>query len=67
MSKILIAAGVFLVLVGLFWPFLMSGPWGRLPGDIVIRRGHFTFYFPIATSLVVSILLSLLLWLIRRR
>ena len=41
MSKILIAAGVFLVLVGLFWPFLMSGPWGRLPGDILIKKKNF--------------------------
>ncbi len=67
MSKILIFAGVLLVLMGLFWPFLMKGPWGRLPGDITIKREHITLYFPIATSLVVSILISLFLWLIRKR
>jgi len=66
MSKVLIAAGMLLIFIGLFWSFLVRGPWGRLPGDIVIRREHFTFYFPIATSLIVSVFLSLLLWLLRR-
>ena len=41
-------------------------PFGRLPGDIVVRRGNFSFYFPIATSIVISILLSLLFFLLRR-
>jgi len=67
MSRLLIIAGVLLVLTGLFWSFLVRGPWGRLPGDIVVRREHFIFYFPIATSLIVSLFLSLLLWLLRRR
>ncbi len=67
MSRILIAAGAVLVLMGLLWPFLIKGPWGHLPGDILIRREHFTFYFPITTSFVVSILLFLFLWLLKRR
>ncbi len=50
--------------------FLLSGklPWiGKLPGDIVIHRKNFTFYFPLATSLIASLILSLILWLIGRK
>ena len=54
-------AGVLLVLVG-------RVPWlGRLPGDIHIQRGNWTFYFPLATSIVVSVVLTLIFWLIGRR
>ncbi len=67
MSRTLIITGALLILTGLLWPFLSKGPWGRLPGDILIRKDNLTFYFPIATSVVVSILLSVLLWLFRRR
>ncbi|MEJ2254921.1 MAG: DUF2905 domain-containing protein [Nitrospirota bacterium] len=67
-GKALLVAGVlFLVLGGLF---ILAGkvPWlGRLPGDILIKRKHFTFYFPLATSIVLSILLTLILWLLSRR
>lgn len=62
----LIALGVVLVLVGLLWPWLGRLGLGRLPGDIVIERGGFQFYFPIVTCLLVSVLLSLILWLINR-
>ena len=68
LGRMLIVLGaVFLVLGGLLvlggkLPFL-----GRLPGDIVIRRGNWSFYFPLATSIVVSVLLTLLLWLFGRR
>jgi hypothetical protein len=64
MSRILIVAGVILVLAGL--AIRMGLPIGRLPGDIVVRRGHGTFYFPIVTCLVVSVVLSLLGVLLRR-
>jgi len=66
-GKALIAAGLLIALVGLV--FLLSdkvGWIGRLPGDITIRRGNFTFHFPLATCLVISILLSLLLWFFRK-
>ncbi|MEJ2182668.1 MAG: DUF2905 domain-containing protein [Nitrospirota bacterium] len=67
-GKALLVAGVlFLVLGGLF---ILAGkvPWlGRLPGDILIKRKHFTFYFPLATGIVLSILLTLILWLLSRR
>ena len=64
MSRFLIVAGVVLVLAGLL---LRAGvPIGRLPGDIVIRRGGSTFYFPIVTCVVVSLVLSLIGLLVRR-
>jgi hypothetical protein len=65
-SRFLITIGLVLVALGLLWPLLSKLGLGRLPGDIVISRGNFRFYFPIATSLLVSIVLSLILWLFRR-
>jgi hypothetical protein len=65
-SRILIIAGVILLLVGLAWPLLTRLGLGRLPGDIMVERGNFRFYFPLATSLVVSVFLTLLFWLFRR-
>jgi len=59
-----VVVGLVIAGVGLL---IMSGaPIGRLPGDISIRRGNFTFYFPLATSIIASILLTLLLTLLRR-
>jgi predicted MFS family arabinose efflux permease len=64
MAKLLIAVGLLLVGLGLA---LMAGlPLGRLPGDITVQRGSFTFYFPLATCLVVSLVLTLLFSLLRR-
>lgn len=63
-TLLLILGGV-LILIALLWPFL-SRYFGRLPGDIVIRRPGFTFTLPIVTCLLLSLLLSLLLWLFRR-
>ena len=65
-SRILIIAGVILLLAGLAWPVLARLGLGRLPGDIMVERGNFRFYFPLATSLVISIFLTLLFWLFRR-
>ena len=65
-SRILIVAGVILLLAGLAWPLLARLGLGRLPGDIMVERGNFRFYFPLATSLVVSVALTLLFWLFRR-
>lgn len=66
MQKILITTGVALLVAGLTWPWLKHVPLGRLPGDIVIQREGFSFYFPLATMILVSVALSLILWLIRR-
>jgi hypothetical protein len=66
LRTLLIAGGIVLVLAGLAWPFL-SRYLGRLPGDVVVRRGNFTFAFPIVTCLALSVILTLLLWLFGRR
>lgn len=66
MAKWLIVAGLVLVLAGVLWPVLSRLGLGRLPGDILIERGNFRFYFPLATSIVISIVLSLILWLVNR-
>ena len=62
MQRLLILLGLLLLLVGLAWPWLSKLPFGRLPGDITIERENFSFYFPLTTGLLVSVLLSLLLW-----
>ena len=62
MQRLLILLGLLLLLVGLAWPWLSKLPFGRLPGDITIERENFSFYFPLTTGLLVSALLSLLLW-----
>ncbi len=66
MAKWLITIGVLCVVLGLFWPLLAKLGLGRLPGDIAVKKEGFSFYFPVATSIVVSIVLSLLLWIFRR-
>ena len=64
--RILIVAGLIILALGLLWPVLTRLGLGRLPGDISVERGNVRFYFPIITSLVVSVALTLLFWLFRR-
>ena len=67
MGKLVIITGLIVVVVGLIIYFSDQIPWiGRLPGDIRIRRENFTFYFPLATSILLSVIISLILYLIRR-
>lgn len=66
MSRFLILLGFAIVLLGIAWPWLSKLGLGRLPGDIVIERETMTLYIPIMTSLLVSVVLSLLLWLFSR-
>lgn len=66
MGRWLITVGVILVVAGLAWPWLSKLPLGRLPGDIAIGGEHSRFYLPWVGCLVVSALVSLVLWLIRR-
>jgi len=66
MPRLLITFGILLVVVGLLWPWLSKLGLGRLPGDIVVERENGRFYFPLMTSLIVSLVLSLLFWLFRR-
>ncbi len=64
--RFLIVIGLILVAGGLLWPWLSRIGLGRLPGDIAVHRENFTFYFPIVTCLVISVVLTLLFWLFRK-
>jgi hypothetical protein len=66
MYRILILFGSLALLAGLLWPWLGKIPWLRLPGDIVVDRPGFKFFFPFTTMLLASAVLSLLAWLMRR-
>ena len=67
LGKMLILLGVFIILIGLLLLIGEKIPWiGRLPGDIIIRKKNFTFYFPIVTSILISIILTLLFALFRK-
>lgn len=66
MQKILITTGLVLVAVGLLWPWLGKVPFGRLPGDIVIDKPDFKLFFPITSMLLVSGLISLIMWFLRK-
>jgi hypothetical protein len=65
-GRVLILGGIVLLVVGVLWLLGEKLGLGRLPGDIVVRGERSTFYFPLATSIVLSILLSLVLWFIQR-
>ena len=66
MTRLLIVFGLVLILLGLLWPLVAKLGLGRLPGDIVIERENFRFYLPLATSLLLSVVFSLVLWLLNR-
>jgi hypothetical protein len=66
LGRWLVALGVVLVVLGLLWPWISRLGLGRLPGDIVIERETFRLYIPIVSSLLVSIVLSVILWLLNR-
>jgi hypothetical protein len=66
-GKSLIIIGLIIAAVGVVLTLAGKVPWlGRLPGDIYIKRDNFTFYFPLATSILISVILSLILWLLRK-
>jgi formate hydrogenlyase subunit 3/multisubunit Na+/H+ antiporter MnhD subunit len=62
-QRILISLGVGLIVIGLLWPYLAKLGLGKLPGDIVIRRDNFNFYFPITTCILISVVLTGVFWL----
>jgi Protein of unknown function (DUF2905) len=66
MQRLLIGIGLVLVLAGIAWPLLARIGLGRLPGDIMVQRGGTSFYFPLVTCIIVSIVLSALMWLFNR-
>jgi len=65
-ARWLIIAGIVLIALGLAWPLISKLGIGRLPGDINIEREGFSFYFPIITGLIISVVLSLILWFFRK-
>ena len=66
MQRLLIVIGATLIVIGLAWPWISKLGLGRLPGDIHIQRDGFDFYFPLTTGIVISVVVSLLLWLLRK-
>lgn len=66
MSRFLITLGIVLVAAGLLWPLVQKIGLGRLPGDFVIERESFTVYLPLGTSILISVVLTTILWLIGR-
>lgn len=66
MQRLLIGAGVLIVLLGLLWPWVSRLPLGRLPGDILIDKPGFRLFVPFTTMIVVSLVASFVIWLLRR-
>ena len=66
MARFLIVLGLALLVIGLLWPYLSRIGLGRLPGDIVIERENMTFYFPLMTCLLLSVVLRLVFWVVNR-
>jgi hypothetical protein len=66
MARFLIVLGLAILAIGLLWPYLGQIGLGRLPGDIVIERENMTFYFPLMTCLLLSVLFSLVFWAVNR-
>ena len=66
MNRLLVTLGVSLILLGLAWSWVKRLPLFRLPGDIVIDRPGFKFFFPITTMLLISALISIIAWFLRR-
>lgn len=66
MQRLLITVGILILVLGLLWPWVGKLPLGRLPGDILIEREGLRLYLPITTMLLISALITLVLWLLRR-
>jgi hypothetical protein len=65
-NKSIIYIGILIIAVGLLWPWITKLPIGRLPGDFAIKKEGFQFYFPITTMVLISLVISLLLWLFKK-
>jgi hypothetical protein len=66
MQKSLIVIGIAILVIGLLWPWLSRLPLGRLPGDIIINRPNLKIYIPITTMVLISVIISVILWLLRK-
>lgn len=67
MQKLLIILGAVIVVLGLFWPWITRLGLGRLPGDVAVEKEGFQLFIPITSSIIISIVLTLLVWLFTRR
>lgn len=65
-QKILILLGIGILIIGLLWPLISKLPIGKLPGDIIIDKPNFKIYIPITTMILISAVISLILWIIRK-
>jgi hypothetical protein len=66
MARLLILLGLIFVALGVAWPWLIKLGLGRLPGDILVEREGFSFFFPLTTGLIISVVVSVVLWLLRK-
>ena len=66
MNKILVFIGIVIIVVGLLWPVISKMPFGKLPGDIAIKKEGFQLYFPITTMIIISLVLSVIFWLFKK-
>ncbi|MBT8123982.1 MAG: DUF2905 domain-containing protein [Gammaproteobacteria bacterium] len=66
MNKTIIYIGILIIAIGLLWPWITKLPLGRLPGDFAIKREGFQLYLPITTMILVSLVISLVLWLLKK-
>ncbi|MDH5649685.1 MAG: DUF2905 domain-containing protein [Gammaproteobacteria bacterium] len=66
MSRWFIGIGIALIVLGLLWPWIQKSGLGRLPGDIIIEKEGFRFYFPITSMIIISLGLSLIIWIFRK-
>ena len=66
MRRFLIVLGVMLIVAGVLWPWLRKLGFGRLPGDIRYEKDGFGFYFPLTTGLIISVVISLIVWIFRK-
>lgn len=65
-QKILVLIGVVIICIGLTWPWLSKLPFGKLPGDIVVNKTNFKFFFPITSMIIISAIVSFIAWLLRK-
>ena len=66
MNKILVFIGIVIIAIGLLWPVISKMPFGKLPGDIAIKKEGFQLYFPVTTMIIISLVLSVIFWLFKK-
>jgi uncharacterized protein HemY len=66
LQRTLIVIGIIILLAGLLWPWLIKLPIGKLPGDIIIDKPNFKIYIPITTMIIISLIVTLIIWLFRK-